>query len=277
MEPLADPQHTNTVVEGSDSQTQNRALLDRKSRRKPIIYVLPNLFTTANLFCGYFSIVASIRGEWDKAAYAVGIAAIFDGFDGRVARITRTQSAFGEQYDSMSDLLSFGVAPALLMYQWALSPYGKLGWMASFLYVTCAALRLARFNVLKQFTEKRYFQGCPSPIAACSVASAVLFYSAMGLEAERSIYMLIVMVLLAGLMISTVRYRSFKDANLRSQAKFGYLMLILGVLILIASDPDKFLAPVFAVYLGSGLFMEIARFFRKRSIRAAHALKNLKR
>ncbi len=235
-----------------------------RRRRELLIYVLPNLFTTANLFCGYFSIVASIRGEWDRSAYGIGVAALFDAFDGRVARMTKTQSSFGEQYDSMSDLVSFGVAPAILMYQWALFPYGKLGWMASFLYVTCAALRLARFNVLKQFTEKKYFQGCPSPVAASSVASAVLFYGAMGLESERSIYMLIVMILLAALMISTVRYPSFKDTNLRSQAQFGYLLMILGVFILIASDPDKFLAPLFAFYLGYGLVFEGIRALRKR-------------
>jgi CDP-diacylglycerol--serine O-phosphatidyltransferase len=254
-------QENQTLAEPQSSASTS---LERRGRPKLIIFVLPNLFTTANLFCGYFSIMASIQGQWDKAAYAIGIAAIFDAFDGRVARITKTQSSFGEQYDSMSDLLSFGVAPAVLMFQWALTSYGKLGFMASFLYVTCAALRLARFNVMKQSTEKRYFQGCPSPIAACSVASSVLFYSAMGLSAERSIYMLIVMILLACLMISTVRYRSFKDSNLRSQAKLGYMMFILGVLILIASDPDRFLAPVFAVYLGSGILMEMMRFLKKK-------------
>lgn len=209
----------------------------RRRRSEDLIFVLPNLFTTANLFAGFYSILSGIKGNWNNAALAIVIAGFLDGLDGRIARMTKTQTAFGEQYDSMSDLMSFGVAPSLLMYHWALAPYGRLGWFASFMYLTCAALRLARFNVLKQTTEKRYFQGCPSPVAAGTVASAVLFYREFNFEAWKSVYMLIVMFVLAVSMVSTIHYRSFKDTSLFAQKKFGYLVMILAFVVLLSTFP----------------------------------------
>ena len=229
-----------------------------------MVFVLPNLFTTANLFCGYFSIVAAIRGQWKESAFAIAAAVFADGMDGRVARLTKTQSAFGEQYDSMSDLVSFGVAPAVLMHLWALIPYGRLAWLASFLYLTCAALRLARFNVLKQHSEKRYFSGLPSPVAACSVATAVLFYLEMGFSAWKDRYMLIVMFVLGTLMISTVRYRSFKDLKFRSQTKFAYLLMFVTTIVLIAASIEQSLFPIIVVYLVLGPLAELSRFLRRR-------------
>lgn len=234
-------------------------------RREPLIFLLPNILTTANLFCGFFSILSAIRGDWANSATGIILAAFTDGLDGRVARMTKTESAFGEQYDSMSDLVSFGAAPAVLMFSWALWSYGRLGWLVTFLYLTCAALRLARFNVLKQSTEKRYFQGLPSPVAACGVASAVLFYQGWtpGIG-WRGIYMLVVMFTLASTMISTLRYRSFKDLNFRSQRGFGYLLMVIATMVVVSSMPEKVLFPIIAVYVCSGIFAESARFIRRR-------------
>ena len=236
----------------------------RRRPRELLVFALPNLFTSANLFCGFFCIIQAIQGDFQAAAIAILIAAFTDGLDGRVARLTKTQSAFGEQYDSMSDLVSFGAAPALLMYLFALAPYGRWGWVACFLYLACAALRLARFNVLKQNTEKRYFQGCPSPVAACSVAAAVLFYLEFDFQAYRSVYMLVVMFVLALLMISTVRFRSFKDLRFESQIQFAYLVLLLVGLVVVVSNPESLLFPLFCVYLISGPTAELTRFLRRR-------------
>lgn len=235
----------------------------RRPRKEILIFVLPNLFTTANLFCGFFAIISATRGEWSNSAIAIMLAAFTDGMDGRIARLTNTQSQFGEQYDSMSDLVSFGAAPSVLMYEWALVPYGRLGWLATFFYLTCAALRLSRFNVLKQSTEKRYFQGCPSPIAACAVASAVLFYQALGFGAWKSIYMLIVMFTLAAVMVSSVRYRSFKDLQFKSQKGFAYLLMFIVILVILSSNPERLLFPLIATYVGLGPVAEASRFMRR--------------
>ncbi len=235
----------------------------RRKRRELLIFVLPNLFTTANLFCGFFSIISAIRGEWLNASWAIMLGAFTDGLDGRVARLTNTQSAFGEQYDSMSDLVTFGVAPAILMLQWALAPYGRIGWLATFFFLSCAALRLSRFNVLKQSTEKRYFQGCPSPIAACSIASAVLFYQDLGFEGWKSIYMLAVMFTLAAVMVSNIRYRSFKDMNFRSQRGFGYLLMFVVTMVIISASPERVLFPLFVIYVGIGPIAEFTRLLRR--------------
>lgn len=239
----------------------------RRRRSEDLIFVLPNLFTTANLFAGFYSILSGIKGNWNNAALAIVIAGFLDGLDGRIARMTKTQTAFGEQYDSMSDLMSFGVAPSLLMYHWALAPYGRLGWFASFMYLTCAALRLARFNVLKQTTEKRYFQGCPSPVAAGTVASAVLFYREFNFEAWKSVYMLIVMFVLAVSMVSTIHYRSFKDTSLFAQKKFGYLVMILAFVVLLSTFPERLCFPIAVAYVAAGPITAFYRWTRRRRLR----------
>ena len=227
-----------------------------EKKRRVIVYLAPNLFTTVNLFLGFFSIVASTRAttqqEWMAAAAAIMIAALCDGIDGRVARLTHTESMFGEQYDSMSDLVSFGVAPAILVFEWGLQPYGKYGWMAAFLFLTCAALRLTRFNVLKQSDEKKYFQGLPSPVAACIAASAVLFQEEVKLFEGKDLYIVFVMIFLAVTMISTIRYRSFKDIKIKSQAGFGYLLIAIMVVMVISMEPETLLFPVGFAYLLSG-------------------------
>lgn len=235
-----------------------------KNRVELLVFVVPNLFTTANLFCGFFAVIMSVQENWTAAAVAILVAAFTDGLDGRIARLTSTQSLFGEQYDSMSDLVSFGVAPAVLMYQWALEPYGRVGWLVTFLYLTCAALRLARFNVLKQATEKRYFAGCPSPLAACTGASAVLFYQAMGFDGWRDLYILLVMALLGFVMVTTIRYRSFKDLKFKSQTQFAYLILTIVGLVIVAANPSQWLFPIFMTYLIVGPLAEATRFLRRR-------------
>lgn len=194
------------------------------------IYVLPNLVTTANMFFGFFAIIQAIKGEYLFASYAIVAAAFFDQLDGRVARMTHSTSQFGAEYDSLCDLVSFGVAPALLLYLWALHPFGRLGWVVSFLFAACGALRLARFNVQKNIVEKAYFQGLPVPMAAGIVASCVLFVEDLQLDPVGSVPLLVMTALLAFVMVSNFRYRSFKDLDLKQRMPFSYL--VLGVLLL---------------------------------------------
>ncbi len=228
-----------------------------------LFFIFPNLFTTANLFLGFYSIISATRGEFTAAALSIMLAALTDGLDGRIARLTNTQSAFGEEYDSMADLVSFGIAPAVMMFHWALAPYGRYGWVASFFYLTCAALRLARFNVLKQSGEKRYFQGCPSPVAACTAASAVLFYDRMGLVAWKNMFILIVISGLAAAMVSTVRYRSFKDLNFRSQQIFAYVLVVFATGVVYSASPEWVLFPLFVFYLVTAPLGESLRLLRR--------------
>lgn len=194
------------------------------------IYVLPNLMTTANMFFGFFAIIQAIKGQYQFASYAIVAAAFFDQLDGRVARITNSTSQFGAEYDSLCDLVSFGVAPALLLYLWSLHPFGRLGWVVSFLFAACGALRLARFNVQKNIVEKAYFQGLPIPMAAGIVASCVLFVDDLELDPLGSVPLLAMTTLLAFVMVSNFRYRSFKDLDLKQRLPFSYL--VLGVLLL---------------------------------------------
>jgi CDP-diacylglycerol---serine O-phosphatidyltransferase len=225
-----------------------------RGRRKEILFfVLPNLFTSANLFAGFYSVVSSIRGEWNIAAYCIFISAFADALDGRVARMTHAQSAFGEQYDSMADLISFGMAPAMLFYLWALQPFERWGWIAAFVFLLCGALRLTRFNVLKQTVEKRYFQGLPSPVAACTLASSVLFYREIGREfgvnGIKEPFMLLIVLTLGLTMISTIRYRSFKDTKFKSQKTFAWILLVAAALIVASPSPELTFFPVAALYV----------------------------
>jgi len=249
-----------------------------RGRRKEILFFfLPNLFTSANLFFGFFSVMNSFKGEWVTAAYAIFIATFADGLDGRVARLTKAQSAFGEEYDSLADLVSFGMAPAMLLFFWALQPFGNLGMVASFAFLLCAALRLARFNVLKQSVEKRYFQGLPSPFAAGAVASAVLFYRELGLvEDFREPYTLVLALFLAIAMISTIRYRSFKDLKFKSQKTFAWLLLIAVAIIVISPKPELTFFPVAAVYVLWGPIGELSRFIWKKFFKVIPILRKSK-
>ncbi len=223
------------------------------------IYVLPNLLTTLNMFCGFFAIIYSIYGQFTWAAYAIVIAAIFDQLDGRVARMANATSKFGAEYDSLSDLISFGLAPGLLLFLWSLEPFGRVGWLASFFYVACGALRLARFNVQSQSIEKAYFQGLPIPMAAGIVASSVLAFADLELDAARSWGVLAMTFLLGFTMVSTFRYRSFKDIDFRHRVPFRYLVTGVFIFAMVAIRPETTLFVLFLSYAILGAVFGIWR------------------
>ncbi len=223
------------------------------------IYVLPNLMTTGNLFCGFFAVIQSIKGNFLFAAYAIVVAAVFDQLDGRLARLTRSTSKFGAEYDSLCDLVSFGMAPATLLFLWALEPFNRLGWVAAFLFVACGALRLARFNVQVNVVEKNYFQGLPIPMAAGIVASSFLAFKDLELEARGNPGLLIMTILLALVMVSNFRFRSFKDLDLKERLPFRYLLLGVGILVVVALRPEVMLFILFMAYAILGAVFGIFR------------------
>lgn len=223
------------------------------------IYVLPNLLTTVNMFFGFFAIIYSINGDFDWAAYAIVVAAIFDQLDGRVARSMNATSRFGAEYDSLSDLVSFGLAPGLMLFLWSLEPFGRVGWLASFFYVACGALRLARFNVQSGSVEKAYFQGLPIPMAAGIVASSVLAFQDLELDATRSWTLLAMTFLLGFVMVSNFRYRSFKDIDFRHRLPFKYLVTGVFILIMVAIRPETTLFVLFLSYATLGAVFGIWR------------------
>lgn len=217
------------------------------------IYLLPNLLTTAGLFSGFFAIVSSMNGRFEAAAVAIFIAMIFDGLDGRVARLTNTQSEFGAQYDSMSDMLSFGVAPALVAYNWGLAEYGKFGWLAAFIFVACAALRLARFNANLGVTDGRFFQGLASPAAAAIIAGMVWSGSIYQVDGDNIGYLVGLLTIVTGLlMVSNFRYNSFKDLNWRDKVSFLTILMVVLVFVVIAARPAEMLFGIFFIYACSG-------------------------
>ncbi|WP_158967939.1 CDP-diacylglycerol--serine O-phosphatidyltransferase [Paraglaciecola sp. L3A3] len=217
------------------------------------IYLLPNLLTTAGLFSGFFAVVSSMNGRFEAAAVAIFVAMIFDGLDGRVARMTNTQSEFGAEYDSMADMVSFGVAPALVAYNWGLSGLGKIGWLAAFIYVAGAALRLARFNTQVGIADNRFFQGLASPAAAALVAG--LIWVGVEYDVDGNDYGVIVALItgLSGLlMVSNFKYNSFKEINLSGKVPFVALLLIMLVFVVVATEPALVLFIVFALYALAG-------------------------
>ncbi len=243
-----------------------RSSREKRSKKtgKRGIYVLPNLFTTASLFGGFYAIVASIQGRYEAAAIAILISYVLDGLDGKVARFTNTTSQFGIEYDSLSDLVAFGVAPGILAFQWALGPFGRLGWLASFMYVTCGALRLARFNVQKSTVDSRYFRGLPIPAAAGFIASLVLFSNAIGgLPESKHILVLALIYVLSFLMVSTISYPSFKNLELKKQKPFNALVAIILILMVIAYKPKIMIFSMLAIYLLSGPAVTIYRSQKK--------------
>ena len=224
------------------------------------IYLLPNLFTTSALFAGFFSVVAGINGDFTAAAVAIFIAMILDGLDGRVARMTNTQSAFGAEYDSLSDMLSFGVAPALVAFNWILQDVGKTGWVVAFLYVACAALRLARFNVQIGSADKKWFIGLPSPSAAAFVAASVWTFHSFDAEAFGFKLLMLIVVAAAGiLMVSNIRYYSFKEIDLKGPVPFVVLLAIVLGFVVISVEPSVMLLLLFSGYVASGPALAIMR------------------
>ena len=228
------------------------------------VYILPNLLTTMNMFFGFLSMVNSLKGEFIVASYCIVGAAIFDALDGRVARMTQATSKFGLEYDSLSDLVSFGVAPALLLYLWALQPFDRIGWLASFMFMACGALRLARFNVQVGIIEKKYFQGLPIPMAAGIVATSVMAAKATGVNPEKNIYALGMTLLLAFVMVSTFRYRSFKELDFKHRKPFFTLVVGLCVLVFIAIRPEVHLFIAFISYATLGAVLGLLSSSKKR-------------
>ncbi len=242
-----------------DESSQDAEAVVRKRRKG--IYILPNLFTLAALFSGFYAIVMAINGRFDQSAMGVFSAMIFDSLDGRVARMTNTQSAFGEQMDSLADMVSFGAAPALIVYVWALKELGRWGWIAAFVYCACAALRLARFNVNTAVVDKRYFQGLPSPAAAALVMGFIWLMTDNGVQRgigghlswPQASWIAFAITLYAGLtMVTNVPFYSFKDVQARQSVPFVVLVLIALGIAVINIDPPSVLFMVFACYGLSG-------------------------
>lgn len=234
-------------------------IMNDLNQRKPMsirrrgIYLLPNLFTTAALFSGFYAIVQGMNNKFEYAAVAIFIAMVLDGLDGRVARMTHTQSEFGAEYDSLSDMVSFGVAPSLLMYEWAFRDLGKWGWFAAFIYCVCAALRLARFNTNIDVVDKRYFQGLPSPAAAALVAGFVWVLGDNGYTGNELRWYAAALTVFAGLsMVSNLRFYSFKDFNLRKSVPFIVIFLLAMFFVVISSYPAGVLFLLFLAYALSG-------------------------
>lgn len=218
------------------------------------IYLLPNLVTSAGLFAGAYSITLSLNKDFVWAAWAIMVAGIFDALDGRLARLTKSESAFGTQYDSLADLISFGVAPAILLYSWTLHSFARLGVVVTFLYIACAALRLARFNVQVDKVEKRSFQGLPVPAASGFLATLIIFYTHLyGPIRVESHLAMILCVALSILMVSTVRYPSFKGIDFRSRSPFYYLVGVIALIVVIALEPRVTLFLLASVYVSYGI------------------------
>jgi CDP-diacylglycerol---serine O-phosphatidyltransferase len=238
--------------DGSDSQPDAIEGIVVRKRRKGI-YILPNLFMLAALFGGFYAVVMAMNGRFDLAAAGVFCAMVLDSLDGRVARMTNTQSAFGEQMDSLSDMVSFGAAPALIAYIWSLKELGRWGWIAAFVYCSCAALRLARFNVNTAVVDKRYFQGLPSPAAAALVAGFIWLLNDMGVRGEQVPWVTFGVALYAGLtMVTNVPFYSFKDVQMKKSVPFAVIVLIALGIAVINIDPPIVLFGVFVLYGLSG-------------------------
>jgi CDP-diacylglycerol--serine O-phosphatidyltransferase len=216
------------------------------------VYLLPSLFTVANMFCGYACVVYAMRGEFTTAAPFIGFAFLLDMLDGRIARMTGAESEFGVQFDSLADVISFGIAPAILTFAWGLSPLGRLGWAAGFVFVTAAAMRLARFNIQSAAGgDKRYFVGMPSP-AAASVPAATVFAFPAGLtDYSTALLALAVVLVPAVLMVSTIRYRSFKHIDLQARRPYTVLLLFAAAFVLVVTHPRYVLIVAAYIYLAS--------------------------
>jgi CDP-diacylglycerol---serine O-phosphatidyltransferase len=245
--------YTFAMHDGNDSQTHTpiQGVVLRKRRKG--IYILPNLFTLAGLFGGFYAIVMAMNSRFDLAAVGVFSAMVLDSLDGRVARMTNTQSAFGEQMDSLADMVSFGAAPALVAYEWALRGLGRWGWFAAFIYCACAALRLARFNVNTGVVDKRYFQGLPSPAAAALVAGLIWVMNDLGFKGQDVSWTMFGFALYAGLtMVTNVPFYSFKDVQMKKSVPFVVIVLIALGIAVINIHPPIVLFAVFVIYGLSG-------------------------
>jgi len=239
-----------------------------KMKMRRGIYILPNLFTTGNLFCGFWAIISVFQERFFYAAIAILLAAVFDVLDGKVARLSGATSKFGIQYDSLADLVSFGIAPALLAFSWALREYGKFGWLAAFLFVACGALRLARFNVQTSSGEVKYFKGLPIPAAASMIALTILLYHRL-IETGwvKDIVILVMIYVLAFLMVSTIRYLSFKELNLAKRKPFSIFIFIVLTMIVIVMEPTIVLFGFVLFYIFSGPTNMLLAWQKKKALK----------
>ncbi len=236
------------------------------------IYILPNLFTIGALFAAFFAIISAFKGKYDSAAVAIFIAMIMDSLDGRVARLTNTMTSFGAEFDSLSDMVAFAVAPALLAYSWNLSSLGKFGWIAAFVYTAAVALRLARFNTQIENTGKKYFQGIPCPAAAAIVTSLVWICFDYTFTNQTTIWLLaLTMIIVAVLMVSNIRYYSFKEIEFKKNVRFIVILIMVLLITLVAIDPAKVLFIIFASYAISGPIGTIWGLKQKKRLRKAAA------
>ena len=232
------------------------------------IYIFPNLFTTGNLFCGFWSIISVFQEKYFYGAMAILLAGVFDVLDGKVARLTGSGSKFGIQYDSLADLVSFGIAPAVLAFNWALRPYGRFGWFAAFLFVVCGALRLARFNVMAASGDTKYFKGLPIPAAASMVSLVILLYLRL-IETGwiKDIVVLVAIYILAFLMVSNIRYSSFKELNLAKRKPFSLFIFVVLTMIVIVMEPVVVLFAFVLFYTCSGPVGMIFAWRKKKAMR----------
>jgi CDP-diacylglycerol--serine O-phosphatidyltransferase len=239
------------------------------NKRRRGIYLLPNLFTTAALFAGFYAIVAAMHSRFEAAAIAIFVAMIMDNLDGRIARLTNTETDFGVQYDSLSDLVSFGLAPALVIYQWSLASIGKLGWLAAFIYAAATALRLARFNTQAASADKRFFQGLPSPLAAALIAGMIWFGVSQDITNGADVLFLTfpITVLAGVLMVSNIRYHSFKQLDLKGKIPFITGVLMVLVFVFIAMEPPLVLFLLSLAYAASGPILTLLQIRRHRAAR----------
>lgn len=242
-------------------------ILEVKHHRRGI-YLLPNLFTTAALFAGFYAIVAAMGGRFEDAAIAIFVAMVLDGADGRIARLTNTESAFGAEYDSLSDVVSFGLAPALVIYEWTLSGMGKLGWLAAFFYVAATALRLARFNTQLGSADKRFFQGLPCPAAAAVVAGWVWLCTDYRLAGSYVTPATLAIAIGTGvLMVSNVRFHSFKDFDLKGRVPFIAILAVVLVFVLVSTNPPFVLFLVALCFALSGPVLTLTQIRKRRAER----------
>jgi CDP-diacylglycerol--serine O-phosphatidyltransferase len=257
------------MIDNELEETGSKGKGRRKIRKG--VYLLPNLLTSASLFGGFYSIVASLDGKYEVAAVAILISALFDSVDGRIARITGTTSKFGMEYDSLSDLVSFGLAPGVLIFTWALRPFGRYGWLAAFLYVVCGALRLARFNVQVSTIESKRFNGLPVPASAVIVASTVLLFFYLNQEeTAKHVTVLALVYLLALLMVSNVKYYSFKELSLSRRMPFSLLVALILLLIVVAAEPQVMLFLLSLGYVISGPVTMVMDRRKKSALKSVH-------
>jgi CDP-diacylglycerol--serine O-phosphatidyltransferase len=244
----------------------NTEISPRKMRMKKGIYILPNLFTSASLFCGFYSIIASFKEHFVPASIAILFAVVFDGLDGRIARLTNTTSKFGAEYDSLADVIAFGIAPSLLAYCWATSIYAKWGWIVAFLFVLCGALRLARYNIQIGIIESSVFNGLPIPAAASVIATTVIFFNSdyVGVEGKfHNIFIMVFVIILSLLMVSSIKYYSFKDMKLLVRKPFMIFFGLVVLSIIIVAEPELMFFVLILGYALSGPIWWVVKFIKK--------------